>query len=147
MKTLLARLRPRFTIDRFSRSERLFVGLFAVGTVCALPIVFLYDPSIPGTYPSCPSKWLSSAWDCPGCGTLRMLHRLLHLRFAESFAFNPASFLCLPLLAYYVLHCAHACITGRGLPRLLMPVWMPRLILVMVLVFGVARNLLKMTGT
>jgi hypothetical protein len=142
MKTLLASLRTQLTVDLFSTADRWFAGLFVVGTLCALPIVFQYDPSIPGTYPSCPSKWFSVAWDCPGCGTLRMLHRLLHLRFAEAFAFNPATFLCLPFLAYFVLHCAHACITGHGLPRLLMPVWMPRTILTMVFVFGIGRNLL-----
>ena len=134
-------IRSHFTVDQFDTMDRIFAGGFAIATLCAIPIIFNNDPSIPGTYPSCPSKWLGFAWDCPGCGTTRMVHRLLHFRFAEAFSLNPMTFICSPFIGYFVAHCAVGSVRGMGLPRLLMPVWLPRAILITVVAFGIGRNI------
>ncbi|MGN1359189.1 MAG: DUF2752 domain-containing protein [Kiritimatiellia bacterium] len=42
---------------------------------------------------------MGTGWQCPGCGTLRGLHALLHLRFAEAWQLNPFMVVSLPLLA------------------------------------------------
>ena len=40
---------------------------------------------------------------CPGCGTLRGLHQLLHGHLAAAFRLNPVMVLSLPLLGYVAL--------------------------------------------
>lgn len=38
--------------------------------------------------PKCLFRMLTG-WDCPGCGSSRALHSLLHLRIWEALAYNP----------------------------------------------------------
>ena len=48
--------------------------------------------------PRCPSK-LITGYDCPGCGTQRALHALLHGDIAGAWRFNPYLFFAVPFLA------------------------------------------------
>jgi hypothetical protein len=60
----------------------------AAATSAVLIVVYRFSPSAYSFYPTCPSAlWLHL--ECPGCGSTRALHALLHLRLAEAVAFNP----------------------------------------------------------
>jgi hypothetical protein len=59
----------------------------AVFVVAGLAIVyFILDPSR-GLFPKCPFYWLTG-YKCPGCGSQRAVHELLHLHFAAAFKEN-----------------------------------------------------------
>jgi len=89
----------------------------------------------------CPTYWLTGIY-CPGCGTTRMLHALLHLRVLEAFGHNPLFFFLLPLVVYYLLAGYLRLVAARPvLPELRIPQWATVAIGVAVLVFTVARNL------
>lgn len=60
------------------------VAIAAVGGF--LLYVFLNDPAQGGFLP-CPFRYLTG-WLCPGCGSQRALHDLLHGRIGEAFAHN-----------------------------------------------------------
>ncbi|MBI4890572.1 MAG: DUF2752 domain-containing protein [Acidobacteria bacterium] len=62
-----------------------------------LAVVYACPPSQYGFYPLCPIKTLTGI-ACPGCGSTRALHALLHLRFVEAFALNPLFTCTAPLL-------------------------------------------------
>lgn len=79
--------------------------LAAAAFVC---VIFVFDPLTSGIYPRCPSKLLTG-FDCPGCGSTRALHALLHLRWAGAWRYNAAVFFALPLMALYLV--------GPRLPR------------------------------
>lgn len=53
----------------------------------ALYIYYRVDPSAAAWMPRCPSKMLTGL-DCPGCGSQRALHALLHGDIAASLRFN-----------------------------------------------------------
>ncbi|MDE7152948.1 MAG: DUF2752 domain-containing protein [Muribaculaceae bacterium] len=59
---------------KLSRTKIVIIG--AVGVVL-LALYYLFDPSEAGFFPPCPSHLLTG-YDCPGCGTQRALHALLH---------------------------------------------------------------------
>ncbi len=62
--------------------------LLMVGLVGLLVVVGAFDPtSGPLLYPRCPVKMLTGL-DCPGCGSTRALHALLHGRLLEAWQFN-----------------------------------------------------------
>ncbi len=58
------------------------------------------DPSTGGL--KCTFKLLTG-YDCPGCGSQRALHALLHGEFAKAWNFNPMVFFAVPLALYYLI--------------------------------------------
>ena len=64
-------------------------------------IYFYIDPS-KSLMPRCPFFSLTG-YLCPGCGSQRAVHALLHLEFSQAFMFNPLLVLSLPYIALGVL--------------------------------------------
>ena len=57
------------------------------------------NPNAAGSLlPPCPFHWLTGIY-CPGCGTTRALHALLHLDIRGAWAMNPLLVLSLPFVA------------------------------------------------
>jgi hypothetical protein len=54
-------------------------------------VLYTFPPVTTAFYPQCTFRQLTG-FDCPGCGSTRALHALLHGRFAEAFRFNPLLF-------------------------------------------------------
>ena len=132
---------PQFVESPYvNRMARLKAGAILVASLGATVILYTYDPSVPATYPTCPSKQVSGGFDCPGCGTLRMLHNLLHGRFSTAFFLNPLAFIFLPLIGYFVLNLSLVSTRGRGLKRLVLPPNWSMAILIVIVIYGVGRN-------
>jgi len=79
---------------------RIVAGITAV---VGLTLLYAHDPEVGGVFPSCPFRTLTGLL-CPGCGSLRATHDLLHLRIAEAFAHNALLVGALPVLAFQWLH-------------------------------------------
>lgn len=58
---------------------------------------FLFNPSSHSFFVPCPFKYLTS-YHCPGCGSQRAIHQLLHGDLLSAFRFNPLMILSLPLI-------------------------------------------------
>lgn len=70
-------------------------------------VYFMFDPSETRWMPRCLWKTLTG-WDCPGCGTQRMTHALLHGDLAAAWHANAFALCLLPLIAGYLyLELAH----------------------------------------
>lgn len=119
--------------DRWSALTLRLVA--ALATAVILAVVFLVDPNRPGHYPKCPSL-LVTGWSCPGCGSLRALHALLHLRFGEALARNPLAVVAAGWLAVR----GARWFGGRRPTRLAAPavIWS---LLALILAFWVLRNI------
>jgi len=102
--------------------------LRAVGAVGALGVLAAVDPERSAFIPQCPWLMLTGLY-CPGCGTLRAIHQLLHG--------NPAAMLHLNLLLV-VLFLAAPILALK--PRLLRSPLLSRGIVAVVLSFWVLRN-------
>lgn len=114
----------------------LLLGLGAIGVAVLLAG---FDPNAAGSIlPPCPFLALTG-WLCPGCGSTRALHALLHGDLVRALAMNPLLVIASPVLAWMALNAAGANPPGR---RLLMP-WSanPKSWLVVLLGYGVLRNL------
>jgi hypothetical protein len=113
--------------------------VFAFVGVAGLLILFLWDPAVTSLYPKCP--WRSvTGYHCPGCGSLRATHRLLHGQLADAFRLNPLLILSLPPLAYAVISTKWPRLRTRWIDRLTSrPAW-PWTLLIIVLLYWLLRN-------
>ena len=76
--------------------------LFGVGTAFCLVVavvLFFFDPTKVPIYPPCIFHRVTGL-NCPGCGTLRALHALLHGQLWTALHFNAFLVLSLPVFAW-----------------------------------------------
>jgi len=110
--------------------------LTTAGLAAGCLYVGLVDPRT-GVFPVCPFHAVTGWW-CPGCGTTRALHALLHGHLGVAVHDNVAFVMVLPLLVYSYLAWLRP--RSRWRPFVLGP-WMTWGALTGLVVFGVLRNL------
>jgi hypothetical protein len=69
------------------------VALLLAGT-----LLFFFDPATASFYPPCLFKTFLGV-QCPGCGSLRAAHQLLHGNFGAAWDLNPTLMIVGPLAA------------------------------------------------
>ena len=116
-----------------------FLAALVVGLGVAA-VLFFFNPVEHGFFPRCYFRAVTG-WDCPGCGGLRATHQLLHGEVRAAFALNPLLVLALPLAGYYAVRFLLAQITGRKLPQPFRSAHWIWVAAVVVVAFGVMRNL------
>lgn len=100
------------------RETTLFVG----GLVFAV-VLHVADPSVATSFPGCPFHALTGLY-CPGCGTLRCLHELLHADLRSALDYNLLTVLFVPTLLVAWLSVGLAGLLGRHPPPALsVPRW------------------------
>lgn len=78
-------------------SDRLFYILLGIGAIAVLALLCFFDPSTSAIFPPCPTNALTSLY-CPGCGTLRAMHALLHGDLKEALSQNILAVIFIPIL-------------------------------------------------
>lgn len=96
--------------------------------IAALAGLFLLDPAVCRLFPPCPLHALTGAY-CPGCGSLRAMHRLLHGDLAGAFRLNALAILSVPVLGLLALR-----------PSWTRRAWTPWLCLGVLVLYGIFRN-------
>lgn len=77
-------------------------ALIRGGVLAAICLIyFFFDPAAAAWMPKCPLHELTGL-ECPGCGTQRALHALLHGHIADAFSYNALLIISLPLIAWMV---------------------------------------------
>ena len=102
-------------------------------------IYFAIDPSTSGLFPRCTFLSLTD-YKCPGCGTQRAIHALLHGDVAGAFKYNALLLVAIPWIAL----CLYAESRRLRNPRLYARLNAPLLIwlfLAMVLLWWLLRNI------
>ena len=75
------------------------IVLFALGIVCVAGLFYVFNPTDHSYFIPCPFKYMTG-YHCPGCGSQRAIHQLLHGDLAAAFGLNPLMVLSLPLIIY-----------------------------------------------
>lgn len=79
------------------RRRKIIVVVALAMAAIVISIYAIFDPSS-GFFPACPIKFLTGL-DCPGCGSQRAFHALLHGDIEAAWHFNALIFLLTPVAA------------------------------------------------
>ena len=112
------------------------IAAIAAGTA----VLFFFDPARCAIYPVCPWHALTG-WDCPGCGTLRAAHQLLHGNLAAAWRLNPLAVALLPAGCWLGLRELVWQFFGKKWPGLVTRPFFGWALAVIAVVFGIVRNL------
>lgn len=112
----------------------------ALAVIVGLLLLRNFDPASSGIFPPCPLHYLTG-WYCPGCGSLRALHQLLHGNVRAAWALNPMTMVLLPFIGYGMTSQALIALRGRGLPGIFLSANMIRALCGVIVLFGILRNL------
>ena len=130
------------TINNVSNgiSGRLMAAASVVGIAGSSVVVAAYNPTDVHFFPLCPLFELTGL-ACPGCGLTRGFHALFHGDVASAFGFNALLPIWAVIIAYVWLSLVVYAIRGKGLP-----IWPTNptflwTFMIVLLVFGVARNI------
>ncbi len=79
--------------------RRKYIGILTAAVLLALAAVyFFFDPNTEGVFPKC-AFYVLTGWKCPGCGSQRALHALLHGDITGAFHMN----MWIPVAAIYIV--------------------------------------------
>ena len=120
--------------------KKLLNGILLLTIVSVAVLFFVLDPEKNTLFPKCMFHSLTGVY-CPGCGSQRALHSLLHLDFAGVINYN---FLFLPAALVILYHYTHPLfnrIFKWNLPNVFYKKRTPWIILSVVILFWIARNL------
>ncbi len=130
---------PALVAPSGARAAAAFVAVSAAAAGSAL-LLAAVDPNQPGHYPLCPFLATTGLY-CPGCGSLRAVHDLLHADLGGALARNPLTVLTVPMLVLAWVAWLRR-LTGRRAPH---PTSLPPALvwglLGVVLAFWLLRNL------
>ena len=79
------------------RSKGLLTVAVVAAAVVAAAVYLIFDPAGSVFFPKCPFLMLTGL-ECPGCGTQRALHSLLHLHVADAVRYNALLVLAVPFM-------------------------------------------------
>lgn len=127
-------------VAHFVTNKRILTLLFPIGGLILLVAYYFLDPEAYAWIPKCPLHTLTG-WDCPGCGSQRMIHALLHGDIASAFRANALLLCLLPALVLL----GYVEVFQTRLPKLYAKLHHPRILVsmaVLIIAWGVARNFL-----
>jgi hypothetical protein len=77
--------------------------------------LFVFEPGKTGFFPICMFRFFTG-FTCPGCGTTRALHQILHGHLLTAFTLNPLFIIAIPFLLFAFLRYSMTVMRG-GVPR------------------------------
>ena len=130
-------------VDKYKESKEIRIGIMTVILLILLAgaLFLYYHNTSSGLMLACPVRFFTGYY-CPGCGAGRACYALLHGEWYQAFRYNPMLIILLPWLMLYYIACGiQWVIYGKERISLSIPQRIPVLILVLFLIYGIARNI------
>lgn len=118
---------------------RWITGVLMLALPATLAVVYRFPPSENTFYPRC-LFFTTTHWLCPGCGSTRALHALLHLDLKSALHYNALFTVLAPVVFAWFAFCCYSVMRHNQLPQVKIPRELAACTIVLVLIFTVARN-------
>lgn len=123
-----------------SSSERAYAAAGAAAMAAGVAAVWYFEPTTAGFFPACP-LYTITGFACPGCGLTRGFHALFHGDIATALDFNALIPLIAIFFGYWFLSLVLTAVRGRGFGFGKMSAGLVATTFVLLLVFGIVRNI------
>lgn len=124
-----------------TRSRYVVFGSLLLAALIVTSLLYFYAPEQHRFYPRCLLNQ-TTGLECPGCGTLRAAHELLHGNVAAAFKLNPLFLVVLlPFLSWLAIVQTARSLFHRQLPNPFLRPWFAWTLTGLFITFGIARNL------
>ena len=128
------------TVPLSTGTSETLIGIAVILLVAgAGAILFLFDPAHHSFYPIC-YTWAFTGIYCPGCGSMRAMHQLLHGHVLTAARFNLLLVVYLPQLGWWGGRRGMQWLSGQPANLSVRPLWL-WMFLGVAAVFTVLRNL------
>ena len=127
-------------IPTSQNAQRISAAAGVVAMLGGASAIWAVDPSNAHFLPVCP-LFVMTGFACPGCGLTRGFHALFHGDVLTALDLNALVPLWSLVFGYLFVSLALTAIRGRGLPWKFVTPWMMFGLLILLLAFGVLRNL------
>jgi hypothetical protein len=114
--------------------------LFALLVPAGLIFLYSVPPFDSPYYPPC-VLFSTTGWLCPGCGTARCLHSLLHGRLLQALAYNGLVLFLLPIFLIEGGRITYTSLWQKEAPTVRYPTFLLKGLVVAVVAYWVLRNL------
>jgi hypothetical protein len=101
--------------------------------------LFMFEPGKTGLFPVCLFR-LATGYTCPGCGSTRAMHQLLHGHVVAAFMLNPFFLLAIPFVLYALVRYSAIVMRGGVPPGNTLPAPYIYALFFVVLSFWIFRN-------
>ncbi|HEV7676759.1 MAG TPA: DUF2752 domain-containing protein [Candidatus Angelobacter sp.] len=118
---------------------RIITGFAMAAILSGLAVVYRFSPAEYSFYPRCPI-YLTTHWLCPGCGSTRALHALLHLDVPGAFHYNALFTLLFPWVSLWLGFICYRTLRYDQFPNLAIPRSATTCLIAAVVLFTVVRN-------
>jgi hypothetical protein len=116
-------------VNKTPYKKKAMVAAWTTAIINVVLILFFFNPGTTRVFPPCPLHWLTGLY-CPGCGSLRAVHNLLHGHLAIAISLNPLMVVSIPILGLMFLS-----------PSWIYKRWVPWVAFSILLCYGVTRNI------
>jgi len=121
--------------------KNLYFALAFVAVAVLAVIYYKFNPAKYGFFPTCPFYSLTG-FDCPGCGSQRAIYSLLHGNLIQAAKYNLLLVLSIPFLLIHFGYKLKGFLQKKDIRwNLLYRPITPKVILVIVIAFWIARNI------
>ena len=118
---------------------RTITGGAGAALLGGMAVVYRFPPTEYSFYPRCPF-YLATHWLCPGCGSTRALHSLLHGNVLAAWHYNALFTLLGPIVLAWLAFYCYRVMRYDQVPKMAIPRSVMAFLAVAVVLFAIARN-------
>lgn len=119
--------------------EKIKTILVIIAILLIFAIIFFSNPESCKLIPKCPF-FIITGYYCPGCGTFRSLHNILHGNFSGAIRSNILTVILLPFITYSLINRFIIAIKKQPMPEFHIPAILIWILFGIVIAYWVLRN-------
>jgi len=123
-----------------NKLKKVFIATASILVICLFLFYYFYNPTEYSIFPRCPFNRITGLF-CPGCGSQRAIHQILHANFTKGISHNFLIGLAVLVIVYDALIYLMNKVLNKSFKNILHYSKTTYTILILIILFWVLRNI------